>query len=112
MLKKILVVLALIIIIFVVIVVMQPSTFRYERSTLISATPASVFAQVNDFHKWENWSPWAKLDPNAKNTFSGPTEGTGAIFGWAGNNNVGEGKMTILESRPPELIKIQLDFIK
>jgi len=28
--------------------------------------------QVNDFHQWDAWSPWAKLDPDAKITFEGP----------------------------------------
>jgi hypothetical protein len=71
-----------------------------------------VFAQVNDFHNWEAWSPWAKLDPAAKATFEGPHPGKGAIFRWAGNEEVGEGSMTITESRPSELIKIKLEFLK
>src|SRR5207248_2982956 len=71
-----------------------------------------VFAQVNDFHNWEAWSPWAKLDPAVKNTFEGPPSGTGAVFKWSGNDKVGEGSMTITDSRPNELIKIKLEFIK
>jgi hypothetical protein len=67
---------------------------------------------VNDFHKWEEWSPWAKLDPAAKATFEGPSAGTGAIFRWAGNKEVGEGSMTITESRPSDLIRIRLEFLK
>src|SRR5262249_6149457 len=73
---------------------------------------ADVFAQVNDFHRWAAWSPWAKLDPNAKNTFEGPSEGTGSVFRWAGNNEVGEGSMTITESKPHERVRIRLDFVK
>jgi hypothetical protein len=97
---------------FVVVVAMQPSEFRISRSAAMTAPPADVFAQVNDFHNWEAWSPWAKLDPNAKNTFEGPTAGTGAIFKWAGNSEVGEGGMTITESRPAELVRIKLEFVK
>ena len=72
--------------------------------------PAS--AQVNDLQNWNSWSPWAKLDPNVKNTFSGPTAGTGACFAWAGNSQVGEGNMTITESRPNELVALNLVFVK
>jgi hypothetical protein len=36
----------------------------------------------------------------------------GALFKWAGNNQVGEGTMTITESRPSELIRIKLEFLK
>ncbi len=67
---------------------------------------------MNDFHNWEAWSPWAKLDPNVKNIFEGPTAGTGAIFNWSGNNKVGEGRMEITESHPNELIRIRLEFQK
>ncbi len=112
MLTKILIGLAAVVVLLCVIVAAQPADFRVERSAIISAPPAVVFAQVNDFHKWEAWSPWAKLDPNAKNTFEGPPTGTGAGFGWSGNNDVGEGRMLITESRPNELIRIKLDFIR
>lgn len=116
MFKKILawslVVLAVVVVAFAGIVAMQPSHYHIERTATMTAPPEAVFAQVNDFHNWGAWSPWAKLDPNAKNTFEGPAEGEGAIFRWAGNDEVGEGSMTILESRPSEFVKIELAFIK
>jgi uncharacterized protein YndB with AHSA1/START domain len=112
MLKKIFIGIVVIVVAFAVIVALQPSEFRVARGTTISAPPATVFAQVNDFHNWEAWSPWAKLDPAAKATFEGPRAGKGAIFRWAGNEEVGEGSMMITESRPSDLIRIKLDFLK
>ncbi len=112
MLKKILIALAAIVVVFVAVVAMQPSEFRISRTATMSAPAPAVFAQVNDFHNWEEWSPWAKLDPAAKATFEGPSAGTGAIFRWAGNKEVGEGSMTITESRPSDLIRIKLEFLK
>jgi hypothetical protein len=116
MIKKILlgivIVVVLLIAIGVVIVALQPAHYQVERSATINAPAPIVFAQVNDFHKWEAWSPWAKLDPNMKQNYEGPPSGTGAMYSWTGNNQVGEGKMTITESRPSELVKIKLDFIK
>jgi uncharacterized protein YndB with AHSA1/START domain len=94
------------------VIAMQPENYSYTRSAVFNAAPAAVFAQVNDFHKWEAWSPWAKLDPNAKNTFEGPAEGAGSSFAWDGNNQVGAGKMTITESTPPSRIVLKLEFIK
>jgi uncharacterized protein YndB with AHSA1/START domain len=94
------------------LVAMQPSEFRIERSATIAAPAPAVFAQVNDFHNWEAWSPWAKLDPAAKNSFEGAPAGKGAAFSWAGNSKVGEGRMTITESRPSELVRIKLEFLK
>jgi len=112
MLKKILITLVAIVVVFVGVVAMQPSDFRVARTATISAPAPAVFAQVNDFHNWEEWSPWAKLDPAAKNSFEGPSAGSGAIFRWAGNKEVGEGSMTITESRPSDLIRIKLEFLK
>lgn len=98
--------------VFAIVVAMQPDEFAVTRSATIDAPPAAVFAHVNDFRKWDAWSPWAKLDPNAKNSFEGNAAGEGAIFKWSGNNEVGEGSMTIVESKPPERIRIRLDFVK
>lgn len=112
MFKKILIGLFLIIGVFAVIVFMQPSEFRISRSCTINASTADVFAQVNSFFNWQAWSPWAKLDPNAKAEYEGPSEGVGAIFRWSGNDQVGVGSETIIESRPNELITIRLEFEK
>lgn len=112
MIKKILLAIVAIVAVFSVYVAVQPSAFRVERSTIIVAPTAQAFAEVNDFHKWDAWSPWAKLDPAAKATFEGPESGEGAVLRWAGNEKVGEGSMTLLESRPDERIRIRTDFVK
>jgi hypothetical protein len=97
---------------FLIVVALQPSEYHVTRTTTIDAAPAVVFAHVNDFHKWDDWSPWAKLDPDVKATYQGPDDGEGAVFRWAGNDKVGEGSMTIVESKPHERIDIELEFIK
>lgn len=112
MFKKILIGVAVLIAVFVVVVAMQLEEFRVERSVVIAAPPAAVFAKVNDLRTWQEFSPWAKLDPNAKATFAGPETGAGSSFAWAGNSEVGEGTMTIVESRPHELIRFKLEFVK
>jgi len=111
-LKKILIALTVIVVVFIVIVALQPSDFRVARSATISAPPPAVFAQVNDFHKWEAWNPWGKIDPAMKQTYEGAPAGPGAIYTWSGNNEVGEGRMTITDSRPSELIRVKLEFFK
>jgi hypothetical protein len=112
MLKKILLVLVVIVIVLVVVVAMRPDHFRVERSATVNAPAAAVFAEVNDLHKFQEWSPWAKIDPNCKITYTGPEAGVGASFHWDGNKDVGEGSMSIIESKPGELVKFRLDFIK
>jgi hypothetical protein len=94
------------------IVALQPSAFHIARSATIPATAPAVFAQINDFRNWQNWSPWEGIDSSMKRTYEGPTSGTGTAYAWAGNAQIGEGRMTIVESRPPEFIRIRLEFIK
>lgn len=103
---------AIVIAVLLIVIAMQPDDFQISRSGTINASPATVFAHVNDFHRWEHWSPWAKLDPAAKNSFEGPASGAGAVFRWSGNSEVGEGSMTVTESTPPDRIRIRLDFIR
>src|SRR5712671_742677 len=112
LLKKILIVLAVIIVVFLGVVAMQPADFRITRSASIAAPADVVFAQVNNFHKWEAWSPWEKLDPAMKKTHEGAPSGTGAIYSWSGNDKVGEGRMTLTESHPSDIIRIKLEFLK
>ena len=112
MFLKILIALVAVVAAFLAFVALQPSEYRIARSATIAAPAPDVFAQVNDFHRWEAWSPWAKLDPNANATFEGPSAGEGAVFAWAGNSEIGQGRMTLTQSRPAEFIMIRLDFVK
>ena len=107
-----LIIIAFILAVFVVIITLQPSEFTVQRSALIPASPEVVFDQVNDLHKWEAWSPWAKIDPTAKTTYEGPPAGVGAKFSWAGNAKIGAGDMTVTESQPHELVRFRLEFYK
>ena len=113
--KKLLTVLAIlaaIVVVFVIVVATRPADFRLSRSITIAAPAANVFPHVNELKKWQPWSPWMKLDPNARSNFEGPEAGKGSAMSWAGNNQVGEGKMTITESKPNELVHFRLDFYK
>jgi hypothetical protein len=112
MLKFILIGLAAIIVIFLIVAAFQPADFRISRTATIAAPVPVVFEHINNLQKWNAWSPWARLDPNAKNSFAGPQSGTGASFAWAGNSQVGEGRMTITESKPDELVLMRLEFLK
>ena len=112
MLKKILLALVVLIFVFVIVVALRPADFRVARSATIAAAPAALFEQVNDLHKFQDWNPWAKIDPAAQMTYSGPPSGVGAGYNWAGNSEVGEGTMTITESRPGELVRCRMEFRK
>jgi hypothetical protein len=93
------------------VIAMRSSDFRIVRTATIAAPARAVFAQVNDFHEWSAWSPWAKRDPGMKQTYEGAAAGTGAVYTWAGNREVGKGRMTLVESRPDELVRVRLEFL-
>ena len=112
MLKIILITVAVIISVLAVVVALQPAEFRVARSATVSAPAQVVYAQVEDLRKWQAWNPWQKIDPAMKLTFAGPATGPGASYSWVGNNQVGEGRLTIIESRPNDLVRIKLEFMK
>src|SRR5215467_5069958 len=111
-LKRVAVALVLVVVGVAILVALQPSEFRVARAATMAAPPSLVFAQVNDFHKWDAWSPWEKLDPAMTRRYEGAPAGAGAIYAWSGNGQVGEGRMTVTESRPSELIRIDLRFLR
>lgn len=90
----------------------KPDAFRIERATTIKAPPEKIFSLINDFHQWEAWSPWEKIDPALKRTYSGAASGKGAVYEWDGNNDIGQGRMEITESLPPSNVALKLDFVK
>jgi hypothetical protein len=94
-----------------VLVLRRPDEFRVTRSAVIEAAPAAVFEHVNDVEKWQAWSPWARMDPDAAIRFEGPKAGEGAKVYWDGKKT-GRGSMTVIESRPAERVRFKLDFVK
>lgn len=109
--KKILLGIGLLLSLLAGVIAMRPSEYRVVRSATLGAPPSIVFPLINDFHKWDDWSPWAKLDPAMKKTIEGGP-GAGSVYTWSGSSDVGEGKMTILDSTPNERVRIKLDFLK
>ena len=112
MLITILISLVVIVGLCLIIVATRPADFHITRSTVIAAPAEVVFTQVNVLHNWEAWNPWGKLDPNMRLTYAGPPAGVGASYTWAGNSKVGEGRNTIVESKPGERVRFRLEFFK
>ena len=112
MLIKILIAVAALLIGLLGFAATRPDSFRIERSATIKAPPEKIFARVNDLKAWTAWSPWEKIDPALKRTYSGPPGGKGAAYAWEGNKDVGTGRMEIAESVVPSKIVMKLDFLK
>ncbi len=102
----------LILLLLCVLIAGRPDEFCVAQATTIDSPAENVFPHINHLGRWENWSPWAKLAPNARFTFEGPAEGAGAIMRWSGNKKIGEGSMTLTESNPNQWVKFKLEFLK
>ena len=111
MIKKIGFVLAALVAVLLVWAATRPDSFSVERRIVIQAAPDKIHALIADFHRWPDWSPWEKLDPAMKRTFSGTAAGVGAVYGWQGNSEVGSGRMEV-KLTTPDKVSIQLDFIE
>jgi uncharacterized protein YndB with AHSA1/START domain len=106
------VLLAIAIAVVLILAATKPDRFSVRREITVQAPAEKIFPLINDFHQWVAWSPYEHKDPGMKRTYSGTESGKGAVYGWDGNNDVGSGRMEILESAVPSKIVIKLDFFK
>jgi uncharacterized protein YndB with AHSA1/START domain len=96
---------------FLVYVALLPGDFRIARTAEVAAPADRIFTLINDLHQFNRWNPFAKADPTSEISYSGPAQGVGAAFAWAGRKS-GSGQMTIATSVPSSLVTMQLDFTK
>jgi hypothetical protein len=89
----------------------KPNSLHVERSVRIKAAGDNILPLISDFHRWASWSPFERLDPAMKKTFSGATSGKGAIYEWVGNSKAGQGRMEVTDATASR-VTIQLDFLK
>jgi effector-binding domain-containing protein len=88
-----------------------PNSAHVERSTAIARPPSMVFAVLDSYRRFNDWSPWVGKDPNAHYTITGPAAGVGAKESWVGDpKTVGSGSQEIIESKPGESVTMALDF--
>lgn len=102
---------ALLVVGFVTVGFFLPDRAHMERSIVIQAPAATVFTLLNGFRRFNEWSPWADLDPNTNYLIEGPISGVGAKQSWSSQNeSVGSGSQEILEATPYRSIRIRLVF--
>jgi len=67
------------------------SDVHVERTITIEAKTKKILKHLIDFRKFNAWSPWTENDSNCKYSYSEKQAVVGAIYNWAGNNEVGVG---------------------
>lgn len=88
------------------------SEFSITRTALLDASAPAVFAQLEDFRKWKNWSFWERTDPDMERRFTGAEKGVGAHYAWSGNAKAGAGSMEITDASAGQQVVIELKFLK
>lgn len=111
MFKKILLGLGALVAIVLTVAAFQPASYSLSRSTVVAAPPAKVFAEIEDPRRYNAWNPFAKMDPESKMSYEGPSSGIGAAVAWDGKK-AGAGKMTAIKHEKPSLVLYRLDFSK
>lgn len=90
----------------------RPNEFTVQRTVRIAAPPERIYPDIVDFHRWPGWSPWERMDPAMQKTYTGAASGRGAVYEWAGNSKVGQGRMEITDATAPTSVTVKLDFMK
>ncbi len=110
-LRRILLFILIIALIVISVGFLLPGHIHVERKILISASPESVFNQINTLKNWEKWSPWLQSDPSMQLVFSGPESGSGATYKWiSSDKNIGKGSLAIISSEPPDSLTVIIDY--
>jgi len=90
----------------------RPDTFRVQRTASIAAPPEKIFPLIDDLRSGERWSPYYRKDPAMKGIYTGPVSGPGSAFEFAGNRDVGSGRVTITDSTPSAKVTMRLQMFK
>ncbi len=110
-LKKLLGALFGLAVLFVLIGLALPKTTHVAREIAIVRPPEEVFAMLESYRRFNEWSPWFARDPNAVYTYEGPASGIGASMRWVSQkSDVGSGRQTVVESEPMKRIVVKLEF--
>jgi hypothetical protein len=89
----------------------RPDNFHIQRSAHMAAKAETIFAYLSDFHKAQLWSPYEKKDPAMQRTFSGAASGKGSVYEFAGNREVGKGRLEIVETQEPTRVVLTLEML-
>lgn len=106
--KIIAVVIALSIGIVLAVAATRPDMFEVRRSARINAAPERIFPLIDDLRAFNTWNPYEKKDPAIKGVYGGAPKGKGATYAFQGGNEVGSGRLEIIDSKPVSKVTMTL----
>lgn len=97
----------------VVLTLVTPTEFKVERETTIAKPVPEVFGYVKLLKNQNEWGPWAKRDPQIKQTYTGTDGEVGFISAWeSAVEDVGVGAQEIKKLESDRLFETELRFTK
>ncbi len=111
--KKILLIIVSLTAILLIIPLFTKNDYSVEREITVNKPKQVVFDYIKYLKNQDNFSKWAKMDPNMKKEYKG-TDGTvGFVSAWdSDKDDVGKGEQEIKKITEGERVDFNLHFIK
>jgi len=101
-----------IVVLIIILALIAPKSYDVNRKIIVQQPVPVVFEYLKYLKNQDNWSPWAKRDPDMKKEFVGSDGEIGATSKWQGNKDVGSGEQEIKRIVENEVIESELRFLK
>jgi effector-binding domain-containing protein len=108
-LKTLVIIIIVVIGLFFIIPLFMDTQYNLKRTVVVDADKETVKNYMGNFENFQDWSPWAEMDEEMEIEISGEAGTVGSSYEWEGNEDVGEGVMTITEVTN-DTVKIKLKF--
>ncbi len=84
--------------------------FRVEGALPLRAPVARVYAELEDFGRWQAWSAWSARDPSMTLRLTGARAGLGAACTWSGDRASGSGSMEVVHAVPHQRLVVRVIY--
>lgn len=110
--NTVLIILGVLVALVIILSLIAPKNYHVSRSIELEQPPEQVWEHLKYLKKQQEWSPWARKDPNMEQKFTGTDGEIGAVSYWNGNKEVGEGEQEITKVVEGKRIEQDLRFLK
>lgn len=111
-LKRILLILLLVVVVLLITGLFISKEYDISREVTINKPRTEVFNYIKYLKNQNDYSKWAKMDPNMKKEFRGTDATVGFVSAWEGNKEVGKGEQEIKAIKDGERVDYEVRFIK